>query len=160
MFGILRNNITAMRKSRNDIRENGTVPSSGRRRSSFYLRVGIALILICVIFRWVDFRVVMQTILKTDLRYMVLILALALFDRYLMAYKWNILLKRRCKGSYLISKRSSTSGSRFCRAGGMLLPFQRSCFWEPGFAFCRTLWGREIHNGEDVTRKSRSFMRW
>jgi uncharacterized protein (TIRG00374 family) len=84
-----------MGESQISFQEVGPVSPSPGRRSFLYLRVGVALILIFLILWWVDFKVVMRTILKTDLRYMVLIVALALFDRYLTAYKWNMLLKVR-----------------------------------------------------------------
>jgi len=94
-FGIMCNQDISMKEDQKNIQEVGAVPSSPGRRSFVYLRIGVALILILLILRWVDFKVVMQTIVKTDARYMVLITVIALFDRYLAAYKWNILLKAR-----------------------------------------------------------------
>jgi glycosyltransferase 2 family protein len=59
------------------------------------VRVGIALVLVLMILHWVDFTVVLATISKTEGRYVLLVVALAVFDRYLMAYKWNLLLRAR-----------------------------------------------------------------
>jgi len=84
-----------MTESPKRIKEAESGSTSPGRRSFLYLRIGVALILIYLIVQWVDFKAVMQTIVKTDMGYMVLILALAIFDRYLTSYKWNILLKAR-----------------------------------------------------------------
>jgi glycosyltransferase 2 family protein len=60
-----------------------------------FVRIGIAVVLVLIILHWVDFTAVLATINKTDARYVLLVLALAVFDRYLMAHKWNLLLRAR-----------------------------------------------------------------
>ena len=60
-----------------------------------FVRIGIAVVLVLMILHWVDFTAVLATINKTDVRYVLLVLALAVFDRYLMAHKWNLLLRAR-----------------------------------------------------------------
>ena len=66
-----------------------------RRRYSVYLRVGFALVLILVILQIIDLDDVIRSIVRSDWRYVPLIIALALVDRYLMAYKWAMLMRAR-----------------------------------------------------------------
>lgn len=89
------NESISKKRDQKSIQKVGSVSTPPGRRVFLYIRVCIALILIYFILRLVDFRVVMTTIIKIDARFMVLIMALALFDRYLMAYKWNMLLRTR-----------------------------------------------------------------
>jgi len=65
------------------------------RKGLRWLRAGVTLILILVILQWIDFDILLKTIRRTDWRYVLLILPTALLDRYLMAYKWNMLLRVR-----------------------------------------------------------------
>jgi hypothetical protein len=64
-------------------------------RGSRYVHVGVAIILLLFILYQVDFQSVLQTIAGTDMRYVAAVLALAFLDRYLMAFKWGILLRAR-----------------------------------------------------------------
>ena len=66
-----------------------------RRRLSLFVRVGVALLLIIVILNWVEFEATVKAIGNIDLHYVLVIVALAFFDRYLMAYKWALLLRAR-----------------------------------------------------------------
>jgi len=81
------------RENQKRVRKNRASYSFARERGFLYLRVGIAAILVVFILQWIDFEFAARTIAEADLRYVVLILALAFLDRYLMAYKWNILLR-------------------------------------------------------------------
>jgi uncharacterized protein (TIRG00374 family) len=77
----------------------GSDTPSRKKKIFLYLRIVVAMVLIVLILRLLDFKLVLKTIISTDIRYVVLILSIAIFDRYLMAYKWNILL--RAKGIFL-----------------------------------------------------------
>ncbi len=66
-----------------------------RRRLSLFVRIGVALLLIIVILNWVEFDATVKAIGNIDLHYLLVIVALAFFDRYLMAYKWALLLRAR-----------------------------------------------------------------
>lgn len=68
---------------------------SRSNRLFMILRFGIALLLFFFILKWVNFADVFQTFLKVESFYIPMVFILALFDRYLMAYKWAILLRMR-----------------------------------------------------------------
>jgi uncharacterized protein (TIRG00374 family) len=72
-----------------------TAKKAVRHRRSVFVRVGIAVAFVLMILRWVDFRAVLATINNSDRRYVLLVLALAILDRYLMAHKWNLLLRAK-----------------------------------------------------------------
>src|ERR687895_1362915 len=56
-------------------------------------RIIVAVIMLLIIMKWVDLREAIKSISQVDMRYVLLIYILIFFDRYLMAYKWNKLLK-------------------------------------------------------------------
>jgi uncharacterized protein (TIRG00374 family) len=58
-----------------------------------WIRIGIAGLLILCLITWVDFEETIGILARTKLRYVLLIILLSFFDRFLMSYKWNILLK-------------------------------------------------------------------
>jgi glycosyltransferase 2 family protein len=60
-----------------------------------YLQIAIAFILIFFILYLVDYREGLRLITHADPQYILLIIVTAFFDRYLMAYKWAILLRAR-----------------------------------------------------------------
>lgn len=57
------------------------------------LRILVAVVLVIIIFQAIDFGRVSSAIAKTDLRWGILVVALALADRYIMAFKWAALLR-------------------------------------------------------------------
>ncbi|HEY3341463.1 MAG TPA: lysylphosphatidylglycerol synthase transmembrane domain-containing protein [Anaerolineae bacterium] len=73
--------------------DSGSSGATWRSRLLLLLRILVALVLIIIIFRVIDFSSVGNTIAKADLRWGVLILVLALADRYIMACKWAGLLR-------------------------------------------------------------------
>lgn len=72
--------------------------SSGGSRLWFWVRLAIALVLVVVLLRAIDFRAALATLARVDLRVMALVFAIALADRFLMAYKWNLLLRAQGRG--------------------------------------------------------------
>lgn len=58
-----------------------------------WFQIGIAGILMVCILKWVDFEATVGTLARTDIPYVLLVVLLIFFDRFLMSYKWNILLK-------------------------------------------------------------------
>ncbi len=67
----------------------------GRRRRKTALRLAIALAILAALLWWADPGSVLQELANSDLRLLPLILALVITDRYLMAYKWALLLRAR-----------------------------------------------------------------
>lgn len=59
------------------------------------LRIAVAVLLLLVIIQFVDLRAVLQMLGRADLRFLAPLLGIALLDRYLMAYKWAILMRAR-----------------------------------------------------------------
>jgi hypothetical protein len=55
----------------------------------------VAVVLMFFILRKVDFGAILATLSQSNARYLPLMIALAFFDRYLMAYKWAMLLRTR-----------------------------------------------------------------
>jgi hypothetical protein len=80
------------------IKKSDKLYSSKRQIVLLCLRFGIAIILIIFILQWVDLNVAIETIAKSDVRYVSLIITLAFLDRYIMAYKWAMLLRMRGVG--------------------------------------------------------------
>ena len=66
-----------------------------RQRLFLFLRISIAVLLMVLILNFVDLTVTVESIRKSDWRYAVAIFALLFLDRYLMAYKWALLLRVR-----------------------------------------------------------------
>jgi uncharacterized protein (TIRG00374 family) len=64
----------------------------------FWLRLAVALVLVVVLLRAIDFRAALATLARVDLRIVALVFAIALADRFLMAFKWNLLLRARGHG--------------------------------------------------------------
>jgi hypothetical protein len=62
------------------------------------VRLIVALTLALVLLRTIDFRSALGTLAHTDLALVVAVVAIALVDRFLMAYKWNLLLRARGRG--------------------------------------------------------------
>ena len=87
--------IGAARKIRDLLPESFPVPAPGRRKWSLFLRAAVTLALIVLILRWVDSRAVLATLARADPGWLACIAALALADRYLMSYKWALLLRGR-----------------------------------------------------------------
>lgn len=77
------------------VQKNTINPNASSKNFSLWLRAGIAFALIVVILQWVDLGEVAQSILHADMRYVPVLIALALFDRFLMAYKWAALLRAK-----------------------------------------------------------------
>jgi hypothetical protein len=63
---------------------------SGRFR---YVQVAVAGVLVLVIVYWVDVRVIARTLAATNPLYAALAIGFAVLDRYLVAYKWAVLLR-------------------------------------------------------------------
>ena len=78
-----------------DAMESRPTGSPIRNKLSLLLRIGVAVILIVVILRWIDFDTVVKTIAGANIELVLLLFPLALFDRSLMAYKWAKLLRTR-----------------------------------------------------------------
>ena len=71
-------------------------PRSPKRRAiGFSLRLAVAIGLMVFVLRGVDFGAILQTLSQSDIRYLPWMIAIAFFDRYLMAYKWALLLRAR-----------------------------------------------------------------
>lgn len=70
----------------------------GDRRAGLYLRIAIAVALVALLLRWVDFRAAVHILAGTDPWNVLGVVGLALLDRFLMAYKWNLLLRVRGGG--------------------------------------------------------------
>jgi len=66
-----------------------------RKRLWMLLRLAVATTLLLAVLWWVDFELVLSTILASKMRYIPVLLALLLLDRYIMAYKWALLLRAR-----------------------------------------------------------------
>lgn len=85
--------------------------SLDRKRFSKYLQIGLAVFLIILIIRWIDFGEFLETILSTQKKYVFLAVFLLFVDRFLMAYKWRLLLLAKeikipalqCLKIYLVS---------------------------------------------------------
>lgn len=80
------------------LRDAGPPARSRSGRRSRYLQLVIALALLVLIVRLVDVEAALWTLSRVDARLLVLVLGLALVDRFLMAYKWNTLLRARGMG--------------------------------------------------------------
>lgn len=79
-------------------KQNPTVKGNRAFRTSRRLlsvRIGVALLLVSLIVQWVDFGDAVKTIAGARIDYLALVALLSIFDRYLMAYKWALLLKTR-----------------------------------------------------------------
>jgi glycosyltransferase 2 family protein len=70
-------------------------PAQKHKVMSFVLRFAVAVILVAIILAFVDVRAAVGTIVDSDWRYVPPILMLAFADRYLMAFKWAMLLRTR-----------------------------------------------------------------
>jgi uncharacterized protein (TIRG00374 family) len=76
--------------------QQGQPASAGQKsRATLFLRIGVAVILIVVILRLIDFNTVVQIIAGANLWMVLLLFPLMIFDRALMAYKWAELLRTR-----------------------------------------------------------------
>jgi uncharacterized protein (TIRG00374 family) len=74
-------------------KETGHSKATWRARLPLLLRILVAIVLVVIIFKVIDFSSVGNAIVHADLRWGILVLALALADRYLMAFKWAALLR-------------------------------------------------------------------
>lgn len=72
-----------------------TRPAPARRRGATYLRLAIAVALLLLVLRLIDVRLVVRTVVGANLGYVVIVLVGFLADRFLMAYKWNLLLRSK-----------------------------------------------------------------
>lgn len=72
--------------------------SPARARLWFWVRLVVTLGLVAVLLRTVNFRNAIETLSRADLALVLLILPLSLFDRLVMAFKWNLLLRARNRG--------------------------------------------------------------
>src|SRR6266508_2398829 len=79
--------------SQNQDQTKGKVKSVWRSRLLLLARLGVAIGLVIVILNVIDFNSVEKTLAGTDVRWIIVIMPIALFDRYLMAYKWAMLLR-------------------------------------------------------------------
>lgn len=86
------------RKIQEMIPEDTTVPAPRRGKWSLFLRGAVTVILIALILHWVDSKAVLATLAGANPGWIVCIAALALADRYLMSYKWAMLLRGRGVG--------------------------------------------------------------
>jgi len=82
-------------KIREMIPEDAPVPAPRRGKWLLFLRVAVTVILIGLILQWVDSKAVLATLAGADPGWLVCAIALALADRYLMSYKWALLLRGR-----------------------------------------------------------------
>jgi glycosyltransferase 2 family protein len=73
-------------------------PATGRGRLWFWVRLVIALTLAVVLLRTIDFRSALGTLAQTNVALVLAVFAIAFLDRFLMAYKWNLLLRARGRG--------------------------------------------------------------
>jgi uncharacterized protein (TIRG00374 family) len=81
---------------RDHIEPHSRSPRSPRRRVvGFVLRLAVAIVLMVFILQRVDVSTILATLSQCDVRYLPWIIALAFFDRYLMAYKWSTLIRAR-----------------------------------------------------------------
>jgi uncharacterized protein (TIRG00374 family) len=69
--------------------------SPQRRVVGFILRLAVTIVLMFFILQRVDVSTILMTLSQCDARYLPWIIALAFFDRYLMAYKWSMLIRAR-----------------------------------------------------------------
>jgi hypothetical protein len=73
-------------------------PPTARARAWFWIRLLVTLGLVAVLLRTVDFRRALETISHADLWLVLLLLPISLLDRFVMAFKWNLLLQARSLG--------------------------------------------------------------
>lgn len=73
-------------------------PAAGRRRLWFWVRLVVALSLAVVLLRTIDFRSALGTLARTNVTLVLVVFAIAFVDRFLMAFKWNMLLRARGRG--------------------------------------------------------------
>ena len=64
-----------------------------KERIAIYVRIIIAVAMLFIVLKWVDMNEAIDNIRRVDIHYVLFIYLLAFSDRYLMAYKWNKLLK-------------------------------------------------------------------
>lgn len=81
------------------------------KKYSKYLQMGLAVFLIILVLRWIDFNEFVETILSAQRRYVFVVILLLFVDRYFMAFKWRLLLLAKgikisafhCLKTYLVS---------------------------------------------------------
>jgi uncharacterized protein (TIRG00374 family) len=73
--------------------DRGEAKGGWKSKLPLILRVGVAVVLVGIILKMIDFRSVGYAIVNADPRWSILVVALALADRYLMAFKWAALLR-------------------------------------------------------------------